>query len=292
LDLSIAIINWNTKDLLERCLSSIYRDSSSFDRELIVVDNGSSDGSLEMIKNKFSQVRLVENPTNLGYSRAANQAIASSRGRYILLLNSDTEIFPGALDSLCEFMESSPEVGATGPMLLNPDGSLQYSCRNFPSFGAATMHAFLGLISPENPYSKAYKLAEWNHNSQREVDWVSGAAIFLRRQALEEIGFFDEDYFMYLEDVDLCYRLWQAGWKVCYFPKARILHHIAQSSRLRSPKMIAEHHKSIYRFYAKHHRAGLFLKPIVALGLLIRGIFLIAADYFKRQVGSRNVRNS
>lgn len=248
-----------------------------------MVDNGSSDDSGKMVKSKFSQAILVENEGNVGYCKASNQAIRASRGKFILLLNSDTEIMPGALDSLYRFARQHPDAGAIGPMLLNTDGTLQYSCRSFPSFGIAAMHAFLGLFFPTNPYTRAYKLTEWGHNSEREVDWISGACMFLRRQALEQIGFFDEDYFMYVEDVDLCYRLWQVGWKVYYLPSAKIIHHIAQSSQ-QSPKMVIEHHKSIYRFYAKQNPNGIgrFLKPLVALGLFVRGTLLIMMNYFKK----------
>lgn len=283
MDISIGIINWNTRDLLERCLSSVFKDCSLCSMEVIVVDNGSSDDSGKMVKSKFSQAILVENEGNVGYCKASNQAIRASRGKFILLLNSDTEIMPGALDSLYRFARQRPDAGAIGPMLLNTDGTLQYSCRSFPSFGIAAMHAFLGLFFPTNPYTRAYKLTEWGHNSEREVDWISGACMFLRRQALEQIGFFDEDYFMYVEDVDLCYRLWQVGWKVYYLPSAKIIHHIAQSSQ-QSPKMVIEHHKSIYRFYAKQNPNGFgrFLKPLVAVGLFVRGTLLIMMNYFKK----------
>lgn len=288
LTLTVIIVNWNTRNLLERCLSSIFEADSKVDFEVVVVDNGSSDGSVEMVKAKFPQVRLVENEANLGYCRASNQAMRGSRAKYLLLLNSDTEIFPGTLDSLVDFAEAHSEVGAVGPRLVNPDGTLQYSCRGFPSFGQAIMHAFIGPLFPNNPYTRAYKMVEWDHSSEREVDWISGAAMFLKREVAEQVGFFDEDYFMYVEDVDLCYRLWQAGWKVYYFPKARVMHHIAKSSR-QSPGMILEHHRSLYHFYTKRYQNSYkrYLTSLVAVGLFVRASVLIVMSFLRGRRASR-----
>lgn len=282
---SITIINWNTKDLLNNCLKSIYDNPSTYKSEVIVVDNASTDGSSGLVRTGFPQVKLVDNKLNMGYARAANQAILNSRGQYIFVLNSDTKIFPGAIDSLLRFANSHPEVGAIGPRLVNSDGTLQLSCRRFPSFGMGVGHAVLGLFFANNPYTKKYRLADWDHASATEVDWVSGAAVLLRRDAVSQVGLFDEAYFMYVEDVDLCYRLWQANWKVYYQPAAVVMHYIAQSSSIRSPQMVIEHHRSLYRFMIGHNKgyrkilnlpigAGLFLRgSAIALVNLVRERF-------------------
>ncbi|MDI6821507.1 MAG: glycosyltransferase family 2 protein [Actinomycetota bacterium] len=283
LDLSIAVISWNTKDLLKDCLTSIFEKGCPF--EVIVVDNNSTDGSVEMVKKEFPEVRLIQNPINIGYAKACNQAIEASRGKYIFLLNSDTRVFPKASDRLVEFMENHEDVGVVGPLLLNPNGSIQYSCRNFPSFGEAMVHAFFGVIFPSNPISRKYKMADWDHKSERVVDWVSGAAICLRRKALEDVGFFDEGYFMYVEDLDLCYRMWKKGWRVYFTPDARVVHYIAESSKRQSMPMIIEFQKSMYRFYSKRYGNSWkrYLKLLVALGLCLRGCLLVCINFLRRR---------
>ncbi len=178
-------------------------------------------------------------------------------------------------------MTSHGDAGTAGPMILNPDGSMQFSSRNFPSFLDATVHAFLGPIAPENPFSKRYKRIECDRDTEQEVDWVSGAAMCLRKEAGQGIGFFDEGYHMYVEDMDLCYRLWKADWKVYYVPSAKILHHIGQSSKQASTSMIIEHQKSIYRFYSKLYedKPWRHLKFLIGLGLYIRALLLIMANW-------------
>lgn len=282
-DLTIVVINYNAKDFLEHCLSSIFRNSPISDLKVIVVDNNSSDGSVQMVKEKFPQVELSDNEQNLGYARAANYALRRIYTKYTLLLNSDTEIFPTSLERLLEFAESKSEAAAIGPMLTNPDGTLQYSCRRFPSFWVGTMHALLSPILPSNPFTKSYQLETWDHKEEHEVDWVSGAAMLFRTEAVREVSFFDEDYFMYAEDMDICWRLRQAGWRIYYLPSAKVLHHIGQSSRLESPRMVIEHHKSIYHFNSKVYRGfpRIILRWIIGLGLFFRALILSSISGFK-----------
>lgn len=285
---SIAIINWNTKDLLENCLRSIYDSPSTCESEVLVVDNASTDGSAELLRRDFPQVKLIANKSNRGYATAANQAVQSGRGRYIFVLNSDTEIFPGAVDALLAFADDHSDVGAIGPRLINPDGTLQLSCRRFPSFGTGVGHALLSLFSANNPYTKKYRLTDWDHAEATEVDWVSGAALFLRRDAVLQVGLFDETYFMYVEDMDLCYRLWEAHWTVYYQPAATVMHYVAQSSRIRSPQMVMEHHKSLYRFISKNNAGYMRLMNLpIGAGLIIRGSLAAAVSVVKNGLGRR-----
>ena len=285
---SIIIISWNTKALLRRCLNSIYSCPPRTSYEVIVVDNASSDGSTHMVQREFPQVRLITNEINWGYAKAANQAIVQNASDYVFVLNSDTEILSEALDALVGFAGEHQGAGAIGPKLLNPDGSVQLSCRRFPSLGTGIGHAFLGLFSSRNPYTRTYRLADWDHCSIREVDWISGAAMFLRRSALDDTGLFDESYFMYVEDVDLCFRLWQAGWKIYYEPSAQVIHHVAQSSKLSSPWMIMEHHKSLYRFIAKNSSGYMrFMDLPIGAGLILRGGLAAAVSAVKNGLGRR-----
>ncbi|MBT9170699.1 MAG: N-acetylglucosaminyl-diphospho-decaprenol L-rhamnosyltransferase [Actinobacteria bacterium] len=284
-DLSIMIINWNTRELLLKCLQSITRHASPKKLEVLVVDNGSTDGSTEAVRKSFSQVRLIKNEENLGFARAANQGIKNSSARHILLLNSDTEVYEGTLERVIDFLDREEKVGAVGLKIVNPDGSLQHSCRRFPSFITATAHAFLGPVMPNNPFSQEYKLARWDHRQVEEVDWVSGAAMGLRRQALDEVGLFDERFYMYLEDMDLCERLKERGWQVKYLPDAVVLHHIAGSSQRRSVRMTIEHQKSIYRFLHKRYRGTwrALLLPLIYGGLIVRGAIVITLERIKRE---------
>jgi GT2 family glycosyltransferase len=285
LDLSIIIINWNTKFLLEDCLASIFNSNSSIDHEVIVVDNFSTDGSIEMIKSKFPSVVLIENSENLGFCRAANKAIRISKGENLLILNSDTKIFTGSLDALVKFTKDHLDAGAVGPMLINPDGSLQYSCRRFPSFIMGTIHAFLGFVSPSNSYTKSYMMIDWDHKTEREVGWISGAAMFLRKKAVLDVGLFDENYFMYVEDVDICYQLWKKGWKVYYCPQAKIMHYIGESSRQKSPGMIIEHHRSMYYFLTKQNKDSYkkIFNLFIAIGLSVRAIVMLILNFLKKK---------
>jgi GT2 family glycosyltransferase len=223
---------------------------------VVVVDNASTDGTPEMVTSRFPEVKLLQNSENVGFSRAYNQALQESKGRYLLVLNPDCVIHPGALAKLIEFLESEPKAGAVGPRLLNADGSLQFSCRRFPTFAAGLFrNTPLGRIFPGNRYSRQYLMMEWDHSRPQEVDWISGAAMLIRRQTLDEVGPLDEGFYMYCEDVDWCYRARQKGWKIYYLPTAIITHLIGRSSDQRPRAMVVEFHRSMRRFYRKHYAA-------------------------------------
>jgi GT2 family glycosyltransferase len=280
-DVSIVIVNWKTRDELQACLSSL----SPFDStivEIIVVDNASNDGSVEMVQSEFPNVHIIANPANFGFAKAANIGITASQGRYILLLNPDTKAQPNLLPPLIQFADENPDIGIIGPKILNPDGSLQYSCRRFPSIiAAAFRNTFLGKLFPRNPYTRDYLMAEWDHSEVKDVDWVSGAAMFVRRKLLNEIGLLDERFYMYCEDVDLAFRAWKHGWRVTYYPHVSVTHTIGRSSDRCPNRMIIEFHKSMYRLYSKHY-APTPLSPkrlIVLLGLVARASTIILRNY-------------
>ena len=285
-EVTIAIINYNTKDWLDACLKSVLKMAPLAAHEIYVVDNASTDGSVDFVMREYPDVHVIENAGNLGFSAAANQALRTSHARYVLILNTDTEVDPEAIDVLVEFGDAHEDMSVAGPLLLNTDGTIQMSGRKFPSFLDATMHAFLGMLWPSNPFSVRYQMLDWDRQSERTVDWVSGAAMFLRRDAVREVNFFDERYFMYVEDMDLCYRLWRKGWKVYFCPAAKVLHHIAKSSEQSSARMIVEFQRSLYRFYVKtnNHTWKRFLKPLVASGLVLRTGLLIARDRVMRRL--------
>ncbi|MBM4467019.1 MAG: glycosyltransferase family 2 protein, partial [Chloroflexi bacterium] len=254
-DLSIVIVNWNVRDLLRICLHSIFQlPLSNFQREVIVVDNASSDGSVAMIEEEFPQVQLIANSENVGFTVGNNQGIAASRGRYILLLNPDTEIVGDALATMVEYMDEHPQVGALGPQLLNPNGSIQSSRRRFPTMTTAFLEStILQQRFPDNAVLRRYYILDHPDDEIQEVDWVTGACLLARRKTVEEVGLLDEGFFMYSEELDWCRRAKERGWKVVYLPTARVIHHGAQSSEQVKSFQHIQFQRSKIRYFRKHH---------------------------------------
>jgi len=274
--LSIIIISWNTRDLLAACLDSVYAHPPEGEFEVIVVDNASTDGSAQMVRERFPQVRLIENKTNVGFARANNQAIAVSQGEQILLLNSDTVVLAGALEVLMQFMMTHPQTGAAGARLLNPDGSLQTSCSPFPTLGREAWRLFYGdQLKP----LAIYPMQDWDITTPRPVDVLLGACLMVRRAVLDQVGLLDESYFMYSEEVDLCLRIRQAGWSIHWIPAAQIIHYGAQSSNQIPERMFLQLHRSKVLYLRKHagRLTAIAYKGLLATAALARiaGAFLI-----------------
>jgi len=259
-DLSITICSWNTVGDLRACLQSLREAADEGSFEVVVVDNASEDGSADMVEAEYPEFVLLRQYTNLGFTGGHNLAIKEARGRDVALLNSDTIVHRGAVSRVISYMQSHPDVGIVGPKLLNPDGSLQLSCRRFPNpVAAAFRNTWLGRMFPNNRYLREYLMTDFEHDAPREVDWVSGAALFIRREVIDSIGLLDDEYFMYCEDVDYCKRAWNAGWKVMYLPDAVITHAIGRSSDQAPNRMIARFHLSMLRYYTKHVVSQQFL---------------------------------
>jgi len=285
-DLSVTICSWNTAGDLRACLESLRSVADEARFEVIVVDNASSDGSPDMVEKEFPEVRLLAQRSNLGFTGGHNLAFRERQGKHALPLNSDTVVHPGAIAGLLDYLTQNPEVGILGPKLLNPDGSLQFSCRRFPNPVAALFrNTPLGRLFPNNRFSREYLMQDWDHASPREVDWVSGAALLVRGELLDRLGGFDEGYFMYCEDVDLCKRAWQAGAKVVYLPSAVITHAIGRSTDQAANRMIVRFHRSMLRFYRLHGLPEVFvlLRPgaylLAALALACRASIFVTKNY-------------
>ncbi|MFQ6000505.1 MAG: glycosyltransferase family 2 protein [Anaerolineae bacterium] len=233
-DLSIVIISWNVRGFLRRCLDSIQESLKSGKGllvETIVFDNGSADGSADMVREDFPWVHLMESEVNLGFTKGNNLAIGQSEGRYILLLNPDTEVVGDALGTMVAYMEAHPRVGALGPQLLNPDGTTRSSRRRFPTLATAFLEST--VLQPWFQGSgilKRYYLLDRSDDEIQPVDWVVGAALLVRREALHQVGPLDEEFFMYSEELDWCYRLKARGWEVVYLPTAQVVHQEGRSS--------------------------------------------------------------
>jgi N-acetylglucosaminyl-diphospho-decaprenol L-rhamnosyltransferase len=270
-DLDVVIVNHNAGDFLPRCLDSVFAASAGMTTDVVVVDNGSWDGSPEAAA-AHPGARLIENRANLGFAAGANVGIRATEAPYVLLLNPDAEIIAGTLAALVKVAEERPDAGAVGALVRNPDRTIQPSARRVPRTVEAAMHAFVGPVAPDNRWTRAYTMAEWDRTSEREVEWISGSAMLLRRRALHEVGVFDEGYFMYVEDVDLCTRLRQAGWTVLFSPELEVVHEIGVSARGQSRRMAREHSRSIYRYFVKHRATGaaVLLKPFVRAALSLR----------------------
>lgn len=272
-ELSIIIVNWNTRDLLRDCLNSVYAETEASSFEVLVVDNASADGSAEMVKREFPQVGLIENKENLGFARANNQAISQSRGSYILLLNPDTVVLSGALDQMVAFMRAHPDVDASGPMVLTADGSLQRrSVRDaWYTFDFCARFLFADCLPPYVArliVSKLSKSKTYRPRPRRvrRVRMVTGACMMMTREAVDKVGLFDEQYFLYAEEVDWFYRLEQLGGKTYFIPEARILHHIAQSVK-QTDTPLKHSYRSRYLFMKKHHTKvqAYFFRIMVAI---------------------------
>lgn len=272
LSLSILIVNWNTRDLLDACLGSVLNDPVGRESEVIVVDNASHDSSAVMVREKYPSVKLVANDENVGYARGNNQAAQSASGDYSLLLNPDTEVTDGALSLMLEFMESHPDVGAIGCKLVHPDGEVQQSVRTFPSPDVAIYEALqLSRLFPRHRTFGKYRMGWWNYDDVREVDQPMASCLMLRRRAIEQVGVMDEQFPIFFNDVDLCYRLKQWGWKIYFLPDAVVIHHGGQSTRQVRRDMIVESHRAMLRFYRKHYRGKvnrlLYAAAVTSIGV-------------------------
>lgn len=256
MDLSIIIVNYNTKQLTKQTLNSIYTKHYSFQYEVFVSDNGSTDGSIDMIKKEFPQVTLIENKKNLGFSKANNVAIKKAEGKYILLLNSDTIVENDCLEKCLEYMDKHKDTGALGCKVVLPDGKLDKACkRSFPTPANAFYNALkLDRLFPNSKRFGKYNLTFLDENKIHEVDCLVGAFMLVRREAIDEVGLLDEDFFMYGEDIDWCYRIKKAGWKIVYYPKGKIIHYKGGSSKKKNPRLIYEFYRAMYLFYNKHYK--------------------------------------
>ncbi len=281
MDLSIIIVSWRVRDLLQKCLRSIYQNTTGLKFEVFVVDNNSLDGTIEMVQNEFPQVELIINTKNLGFARANNQALAQSAGRYLLLLNPDTEFFDNALGRMVELMDKNREWGIAGCQILNADQTLQASVRRFPDW--LTQSLILLKLHHHRFFEKYlffYLAQDFNYQAVAEVDQVMGAFFMIRRSVFEELGLLDEKYFYWFEEVDYCRRAKDAGLKVVYTPGSSIIHHGAMSFRqLDWRKQIIWNH-SLQHYFWLHGKRWQWL--VLWLLQPISLLFALLVDLWRR----------
>jgi len=289
IDLSIVIVNWNTRDLLAQCLQSVEENVRACQRmnvETFVVDNASTDDSVQMVRDRFPWVCLVENVENVGFARANNQALRRATGRHSLLLNSDAKVLPDAFDTLLRFMDEHPDAGGCGPRLLNADGTLQSSCYPMRTPG----REFWRLMFLETLWRRAsYPQEKWGMQQPRRVEVIKGACLLLRRQALEQVGLLDERYFLYTEEMDLCYRLLQAGWQLWWVPQAAVKHYEGASSKQMAEAMYIQLYRSKVQFHRKFggERRAAHFKQLMRLAYIPRWLTMTVLQVFSPKLTVR-----
>ena len=283
MDLSIIIVNYNTFALTKDTINSILRYSYPFTVEIIVVDNNSTDDSLKNLKKYFKgkNVRFIESKENNGFAAGNNQGIKEARGRYVLLLNSDTIVKENTLENIYNYMEKHHDVGAVGCKVVLENGELDKACkRSFPNQSNAFSRLF--HIKTKN---NDYNLEELDDNGVYEIDCLTGAFMFIRRNALNDSGLLDETFFMYGEDIDLCYRIKKSGWKIVYYGKSEIVHYKGASSKKQKSKLIYEFYRAMYIYYKKHlwNDNSIFLNVLVFVGISLLCAFKLFLNLLKRK---------
>ena len=275
-DVSVIIVNWNTRQLLLECLESLETCGTDSRPEIIVVDNGSEDGSVEAVKERFPGVHVIENGTNLGFAKANNIGIVQASGRYLCLINSDVKVRTGCIDALARYMDANRGIGMVGPRILNPDLSVQDSCRRFPSLWTnLVVSSGLDKLFPESRVFYGEHMFFFSHERVLDTDYIAGCFMLVRRETIDQVGLMDERFFIYQEEVDWCKRIWEGGWKVTFFPGAEAIHHHGASSSRDPLRFELARQRSVLMYWEKFH--GLLergmLRCILALGFTLRLCF-------------------
>ena len=280
-NLDIVIVNYNSKDYLLRCLKSIFHSKETPPAN-IYIQNNSPEEKVESVISEFPKAKVTKSRMNLGFAKAVNLALDQGEAPYVVLLNPDTYIFDGFFQKAMDYMEENPDVAIVGPKIVDDDGQIQGSARRFPNplTGLFGRNTFLSKIFPNNKITCSNILTKMSDGkTPMEVDWVSGACLVARRKAVEEVGYLDERFFMYWEDADWCRRMREKEWKVVYFPKATIAHHVGGSSSTRRIQSRIAFHKSCYKLFTKYNKSYLrFLNPFVMVALFIRLICAISLN--------------
>jgi len=282
-NLSCIIVNYYNSAPLKNCLESVTQTLRKISFEIIVVDNSQDDPGMVDIKESYPQIRYIQNSTNTGFAKANNQAVRSAQGEILLFLNPDTILTDQAIEKMQEHLKSNPDIGALGPKVLNTDGSLQYSCRHFPTLmtGFFNRYSLLSRWFPDNPYTVRYMMKDFSHEEIREVDWLSGCCLMVPHTVFEKAGGFDEHYFLFNEDVDLCRAIHQNGFKVIYFPFAKITHHISTSNSKVPADIIIKRHLGMSHYYGKNHGGNPVARMIVNIFISLRCLSQLAFNIFK-----------
>lgn len=291
LDVSIVIVTYNSSAVVGACIDAIRAHAHDIGYEIIVADNASPDATANLVARNYPDVTLVRRGHNDGLSAAINDGVAASSGRNVAVLNPDTRVTEGGLATLSRYLDEHADVGIVAPKLLDDDGELQLSCRAFPGYATAIFNRYslITRIVPGNRYSRDYLMRDFDHASVRDVDWVSGAACMLPRRVFDEVRGWDPEYFMFNEDVDLCKRIHDAGYRVVYNPSA-VVYHAIGVSKSASPKLIVERHRSMWRYYRKHVRGNIAKNAVTAAAIAVRCALLLVVSSARRTFSSLRAR--
>ena len=284
-DLSVVVLSWNTQELTRACLKTLLGREHGLDLEVIVVDNASKDGSVEMVAGEFPEALLVCNSENNGYAGGNNQGMARARAPYVLLLNSDTEVNGDAFSRLLSFLRDHPDHGAVAPRLSNPDGSVQRACMTFPNLMVGLLYdSMWDRWRKRCAPVRRYFMEDFDHEHSRDVDQPPGAAFLVRREVIEQVGDFDENLWLFFNDVDLCKRITRAGWKIHYLAETEILHHGGSSTK-KFPDFVRTWNLNRVRYYRKHH--GLLGAWVIKASVTLRALEEMAKVLVRTPSGQR-----
>jgi N-acetylglucosaminyl-diphospho-decaprenol L-rhamnosyltransferase len=280
MDLATVIVHYKSPDPLLECLHSLATAAEGLAVETVVVDNDSRDDAPARVAAAFPAVRLIGNHENVGYARAVNQGIAATTAPFVLVMNPDCKLDRGSVRALLAHMAAQPRTGVAGPRILNPDGTLEYSARAFPDHLTFLFNRYslLTRLFPRNRFSRRYLLTDWDHASVRDVDWLSGACLLVRREAIDRVGGMDERFFMFNEDVDWCRRMQLAGWRVTYVPEGVVVHDVGASRRKVSARVIVARHLGMIHYFHKHHPANPLLTALADGAILLRAGVMVTAN--------------
>jgi len=290
MDLSVVVVTYRSRDHILDCLHSLApalarppEGGPPLEWECVVVDNDSRDGGPERVEREAPWARVVRAGANLGYAKAVNIGFGETRGRHVLVSNPDCVWSPSSLATLSAWLDAHPQCGIAAPRIRNTDGSLEYSARSYPTPTAFLFNRYslLSRLFPRNPWTRRYLMLDWDHASPRPVDWVSGAAMLVRREAVAAVGGMDEAFFMFNEDVDWCRRMNLAGWSVDYVPTSEVTHHIGASQGT-SDRVILERHRGMIHYFRKHHPAPQPLDALAAFAIMARARLLVALNRRRR----------
>lgn len=292
--MSISIVNWNTCELLKNCIESIYKETSNIQFEIILIDNASSDDSVEMVKSDFPGIILIENSRNRGFAAANNQGIRISTGRYVLLLNSDTIVCDNAIEETVQYADKHPEAAVVGCQVWESADTIQMTCFRFPSVANLFLSSFgLATVFKRNRILGREWMLWWKRDSEREIDLVSGMFMLVRREAIEQVGILDERFFMYCEEVDWCYRFRKAGWRILFWPGAKIIHVAGGScsSNQVMLKMFVQKQKSLLIFLKKHRsRLSYWLGRLILVFSFSLRVVVCAISLLLKKMARKNAR--
>jgi GT2 family glycosyltransferase len=282
--LSIVTVGYFSREPLLEGFRGLLPQIADLAAEVVVVDNASTDGTLEALAREFPAVRRIANSDNVGYARAINQGIAATTGEFVVVMNPDCVVRPGAIPVLIEHLRAHPRTAMAGPKLINTDGTLELSARRFPDHFTFLFNRYslLTRLFPNNPYSRRYLMSDWDHASQRDVDWLSGAFLMVRRAAIDQVGGMDEAFFMFNEDVDWCRCMRLAGWNVTYVPEAVVVHHMGASRSRVSTRVVVERHRGMIHYFHKHHPTNPILRYVTDGAILSRAALMLAVNALRR----------